>query len=180
MSQVLLDMYGIEGLEHLTRRLNRHYAWGVVTVQVITWVTLWSLSRHAAASTYALVGNLLLLVVVAFVTVREARGTPTWVTLIAAANVVLLLLATFVRMYWAYGAAKNWNITLSRWDAFYVAVGTLTTAGTGNISANSDFARRLLTLQMGLDFVILTFVVGIVIYNFTDRPKPLERAVSRG
>jgi hypothetical protein len=30
---------------------------------------------------------------------------------------------------------------------------------------------------MSLDFIILTFVVGLVIYKFTDRARPVEKAL---
>lgn len=43
------------------------------------------------------------------------------------------LLYTFSVLYWGYGSASNFSIPLSHLDAIYFAIGTLTTAGTGNI-----------------------------------------------
>ena len=48
-------------------------------------------------------------------------------------------------------------------DAIYFAIGTLTTAGTGNISATSETARGIQTMQMILGLVLITFAVTIVI-----------------
>ena len=79
-----------------------------------------------------------------------------------------LLLQLFSYMYWSYGAANNFNITLSHLDAFYFTLGTLTTAGTGNISAISETTRGLQTLQMGLGWGIIGFVVVLVLTRYSN------------
>lgn len=139
-----------------------------VGAQLALWTAFFRIPRHMAAGFLA--ANLVVAVLIAIQFVRLPRGMPTWLTLAGAANVALQLAATFAEMYWVYGTTQNWSRTLSRWDALYVAVGTLTTAGTGNLSATSELAHRLLTLQMGLDFAILTLVVGLVVHSFTARP----------
>jgi hypothetical protein len=88
------------------------------------------------------------------------------------ANVLLLLVGDFARLYWTYGATTNWNLRLSRWDALYVAMGTLTTAGTGGIQPHSEFARRLLTAQMGVDLVVFTLLAGVVVWKLTEGRPP--------
>jgi Ion channel len=96
------------------------------------------------------------------------------VTALFLAYVLSLLLQLFSYMYWAYGTTRNFSIRLSHLDSFYFALGTLTTAGTGNISAISETARRLQTLQMGLDLVLIGFVVALALArysNLLNRPQ---------
>ena len=68
----------------------------------------------------------------------------------------------FSALYWGYGETPNFSTGLTRLDAVYFSVGTLTTAGTGNISATSELARGLQTAQMVLDFALVVFAVAIV------------------
>lgn len=90
-----------------------------------------------------------------------------------------LILQLFSYMYWAYGATSDFSVSLSHLDAFYFSLGTLTTAGTGNISAISETARRLQSLQMGIDFILIGFVVVLVLTRYSNlldrpqRPKPI-------
>jgi hypothetical protein len=53
----------------------------------------------------------------------------------------------------------------------YVAVGTLTTAGTG-IVARTELARLLLTLQRCVDITLVTVLIGVVIHRLTPRNAP--------
>lgn len=69
------------------------------------------------------------------------------------------------------GSTSNFSIYLSRLDAVYFAVGTLTTAGTGNISATSDLARGLQTIQMALDLVLVVFAVGLILPRLSLKAK---------
>jgi Ion channel len=98
-------------------------------------------------------------------------------TALALVYVFSLLLQLFSYMYWAYGTAGNFNITLSHLDAFYFTLGTLTTAGTGNISSISETARGIQTLQMGLGWGLIAFVVVLILTrysNLLDRPQKLS------
>jgi hypothetical protein len=85
-----------------------------------------------------------------------------------------LVLQTFSLLYWAHGTARDLSEPLTHLDAFYFALGTFTTAGTGNLSPISQVARGLQTLQMGVDFVLIGFIVVLVMARYTnllDRPK---------
>jgi hypothetical protein len=85
-----------------------------------------------------------------------------------------LILQLFSYMYWSYGTIRNFNIDLSHLDSFYFVLGTLTTAGTGNISAISETARGLQTLQMAFDFILIGFVVVLILTRYSnlfDRPQ---------
>ena len=55
---------------------------------------------------------------------------------------------------------------LSHFDAFYFALGTLTT-GTGNISAISETSRRIQTAQMGIDFLLIGFIVALLVARYS-------------
>ena len=55
------------------------------------------------------------------------------------------------------------------------ALGTLTAAGTGNISAISETARGIQSLQMVLDLVIIGFVAALILARYSNllsRPQP--------
>lgn len=58
---------------------------------------------------------------------------------------------------------------MHQWDALYFTIGTLTTAGTGALQPASQFCRRLVTLQMIVDFVILAVVVTVVVARLAAR-----------
>lgn len=84
------------------------------------------------------------------------------------AYVLSLELQLFSYMYWSYGTTKGFSAPLSHLDAIYFALGTLTTAGTGNISAISETTRRLQALQMGLDLVLFGFVIALILARYSN------------
>jgi hypothetical protein len=88
-----------------------------------------------------------------------------------------LVLQIFSLLYWTYGTARDFSEPLTHLDGFYLALGTFTTAGTGNLSPISPAARGLQTLQMGVDFVLIGFIVVLVMARYTnllDRPKAAQ------
>lgn len=89
-------------------------------------------------------------------------------TAVAVTYVFSLILQLFSYMYWAYGTTRDFNANLSHLDSFYFALGTLSTAGTGNISAISETTRGLQTLQMGLDFILIGFVVVLILTRYSN------------
>jgi hypothetical protein len=78
----------------------------------------------------------------------------------------VILLEIFTQLYWSYGTSKNFSIPLSHLDALYFALGTLTT-GTGNISAISETSRRFQTAQMGIDFLLIGFIVALLVARYS-------------
>jgi hypothetical protein len=58
---------------------------------------------------------------------------------------------------------------LSRIDALFLTIGTLTTAGTGGIAAHTERARGMLTIQMTVDIVSVTLITGLVIARLSTR-----------
>jgi hypothetical protein len=79
-----------------------------------------------------------------------------------------LVLQLFSYVYWVHGTTKDFSVSLTHLDAFYLALGTFTTAGTGNISPISETARGLQALQMGLDFLLIAVVVVLATARYTS------------
>jgi len=80
---------------------------------------------------------------------------------------LVFYLLTFVSMfsliYWTYGTSHNFSTQLTHLDAIYFTIGTLSTAGTGNVVPVSELARGLQTLQMLLDLGFLLVAVTLVV-----------------
>jgi hypothetical protein len=57
---------------------------------------------------------------------------------------------------------------ISRADALYVAVGTLSTAGTGGLQPTSHLCRAIATTQMGFDLVILLLAIPLLVVRVSD------------
>jgi hypothetical protein len=79
------------------------------------------------------------------------------------------LVVVFSMSYWQIGSARDFGTPLTRVDAMYFTVGTLSTAGTGNLSAISERARKVQTLQMGLDLFLLVVGGGVIVARYTSR-----------
>jgi hypothetical protein len=114
--------------------------------------------------------------------IRIARGTKafTWVMGFVLLNAFLVLLIGFAGFYWRFGTTVNFNVTLSRLDALYFALGTLTTAGTGSITPISQLARGLVSIQMILDLMLVAVATTIVIARLSEwipKPEPLTDAL---
>lgn len=79
----------------------------------------------------------------------------------------------FSLVYWAYGTAKNFSVPLTRLDALYFTIGTLSSAGTGNLAPASQLARGIQTLQMILDLGFILVAVTLVVARLADvKAKP--------
>ena len=86
--------------------------------------------------------------------------------------VLFLLIGNFSLYYWNYGSTRNFSICLSHLDAVYFTLGTLSTAGTGTISATSELAIGLQSLQMLFDIAFLVFAAGMVVARFSESLPP--------
>jgi len=96
---------------------------------------------------------------------RAGVGLPTLgITLLSA---VSLTLANFSWFYWENGGRENFTSVLSHLDSVYFALGTLSTAGTGTLSAVSETARGIQAAQMAVDIGLTLFAVGVVVSRFT-------------
>jgi hypothetical protein len=76
---------------------------------------------------------------------------------------VLYLIWTFSFTYYLLGSPHYWSKELSHVDAIYVAVGTLTTAGSAGISASDDLTRGILIGQMVIDLLGVTVSLALIL-----------------
>jgi voltage-gated potassium channel len=84
---------------------------------------------------------------------------------------VLIFATTYFLMDHAQAAA--FGAHLSRIDAMYFSATVFTTVGFGNVAANSQVARVVVTVQMMLDLVIIGIVVrGVLSAIKTGRERP--------
>ena len=83
----------------------------------------------------------------------------------ALAVFVPLFLAIFASAYYLMGQAEpsSWSEPLSRLDAAYFAVTIFATVGFGDITAVSDTARAVTTIQMISDIVLVGLAARVVV-----------------
>jgi cadmium resistance protein CadD (predicted permease) len=81
---------------------------------------------------------------------------------------VWLLVTLFSNLYWGYWTSRNFSQPLTHLDALYFTVGTLTTAGTGNISAVSQLGRGIQLLQMALDLIVFVFAIAMLVARWSQ------------
>lgn len=184
MARTLGAAFVIAAIVSLVMRKRRPAGYLSATGYILLWpINLWfwqfSLTdradRHPVPHWYIwnAVYQIVLTGIVPLIVLCFRRFRPV-ITALFLAYMLSLVLQIFSYMYWAYGTTRNFNIRLSHLDSFYFALGTMTTAGTGNISAISETSRRLQTLQMGLDLVLIGFVVALVLARYSallSRPQ---------
>jgi hypothetical protein len=91
-----------------------------------------------------------------------------WVV-VASLNAIALLIGQFSIWYLAHGGPADWNVPLTRLDSLMVALGTFTTAGSGGITPQSEFARGLVTTQMGVDVLAAVVLFGLLVARLAAR-----------
>jgi hypothetical protein len=115
--------------------------------------------------------------VILVVLVIVSRERNSWLLAAEVLGLLILIAGMFSVLYWTYAAptdsygvstSTNFNIPLSRLDAVYFTMGTLSTAGTGNIVATSEAARNIQTIQMVIDFALVLIVVGIFVARLSS------------
>lgn len=92
----------------------------------------------------------------------------------------LLLIVDFSYFYWSHGTTQNFSEPLSHLGAIYFAVGTLTTAGTGGITATSSSTRGLQLLEMVLGLALIAFALAVVINRFAAGLNASKDSVGDG
>ena len=83
----------------------------------------------------------------------------------ALAGIAPLFLLLFAAVYFlmAEADAGNFNETLNRTDSLYFTVTIFATVGFGDITATSETARVLVTVQMILDLIVLGLGVRVFV-----------------
>jgi voltage-gated potassium channel len=105
---------------------------------------------------------------------RERGGTPARITrshypTLRAVEALALIVPLYVLFFaTAYFLTSRSNVAsfddpLTRVDAMYFSATVFTTVGFGDITANTQAARVLVTIQMMLDLVIIGLVVRLVV-----------------
>ena len=110
-------------------------------------------------------------IVVLGVLVTSFRDYPIWVLAMFVFVGFASLTLIFSAFYWEYGQYGNFNLRLSHLDAFYFTLGTLSTAGTGNIVATSEATRAVQSIQMVVDFGYILVVAGVLVSRLTFTTK---------
>jgi Ion channel len=128
---------------------------------VAAWVDQFHLLHRAPSVTYTDISPIVI-VAIAIALLIVLRFHPFWTTLLVL-YVFSELLLGFSHLYWNYGGGGNFSRPLSHLDSLYLAVGTLSTAGSGNISALTETAKRIQTVQMFVDLPLTLFAVAAVI-----------------
>ena len=87
---------------------------------------------------------------------------------------VLLFATTYFLM--ARANQSSFGVPLSRTDAMYFSSTVFTTVGFGDITAKSETARLVVTIQMWLDLVFLGLVVKLVVnaVKFSQQRRAVE------
>jgi hypothetical protein len=120
------------------------------------------------ASTESLTRLIVVLVMLALVVLLQLRTIrsahyPQLRAVEAVVIAIAVFLVLFALLYVGLTQADPANFTkpLDRASAFYFTVTVLTTVGFGDIAAESDLARLIVTIQMLLDLTLLAIVVRV-------------------
>lgn len=142
-------------------------------IQIILWTMFFNLSRKAGFP-FDPLGGLTVISVLAWtigcliVTARRIKGHA-WILGLALANSFLETIVIFAGFYWHFGTNGNFTASLSRVDALYFTLGTLTTAGTGTIAPESQMIRSLVGSQMILDLILVAGAAAIAVTRLAER-----------
>jgi hypothetical protein len=165
-------------------RINRpgiFFAWFSYPLQLIGWlVALFSIGRK-----YGIVFNPAWMLAV-YITLRAVlvakRGPISYLTkgviIWRIGNWFMMVVVLFAINYWDIGTAANFGAQLSKMDALYFSLGTMTTAGTGTIAPVSALARSLVSGQMILEFVFVSVAVTIAITSWSENSGQADQAVA--
>ncbi|HTZ91699.1 MAG TPA: ion channel [Streptosporangiaceae bacterium] len=142
----------------------------VIFVSALEWVGYILIERRLSPSTFSLVqysiGDALAVLWLGFVIVRRPNVSSirAIAMVVAAASIILV---NFSFSYYYIGATKNFSRPLTRLDAFYVALGNLTTAGSGDIYPISEKARALVSGQYVADVILFSGLISFLLWRFS-------------
>jgi hypothetical protein len=129
------------------------------------------LQRHAVIDTYVVVAVYVLtlsLFISGSIAMVRSRSSNLGIAAVFFMSVFFFLVGNFSYVYWSYGSTANFSVSLTRLDAIYFAIGTLTTAGTGNINATSELMRGIQALQMVLDLGLVVVALGVLVARLSS------------
>jgi hypothetical protein len=138
-----------------------------IALQSVVWAQLFSWDRSFYTGVTAIVVPTIIVLAQIFILINIREGLGIFGGAIILEGAFSVLIAAFAGLYWGYGTTSNFNIQLSHLDAIYFSIGTLTTAGTGNLVATSEIARSVQTVQMILDLLLIVFAVTIFLSSIS-------------
>jgi hypothetical protein len=150
------------------RRLEAALLARSVVVGVLLFVAyyLLPLNKPESFGVLLLVGGLILIAVVITWQVRAIQNSPFprlrgFQTLISG---IPLLLVVFAAVYYLTGLTEPDSFTqpMDKIDAMYFTVTVFSTVGFGDITAKSDLARTLVTVQMLVNLVVIGLVAKVI------------------
>jgi hypothetical protein len=133
---------------------------------VFWWLNLTQTHRVSVPGELIAIESVLLMYNIASVGFFAWRGATLPLLMLSLVSTLSQLLANFSWFYWLYGGVGNFTKPLTHLDAVYFAVGTLSTAGTGSLSATSETARGIQMAQMLLDLGLTLLVLGVVVARY--------------
>jgi hypothetical protein len=147
----------------VTKMLSRSIL--VALLIVVAYYAL-PLDRPADAGLIILIVGLLALAGILTWQIRMIVGSP-FPRIRAAETLIVgipLLLVVFASVYFLIGKAQvdSFSETMSKTDAMYFTVTVFSTVGFGDITAKSESARTLVTLQMLFNLVVFGLVAKLI------------------
>jgi Ion channel len=139
----------------------RRYLWPFALVWL--WTPVFVGPRYSGASWILIGEGCLVLMWVSAVINSIVLRLPVRTLIINVVVALLMLIAMFDGLYYGVGTKANFNKPLSKLDAMYFTVGTLTTAGTGNLVATGETSRALQLTEMVSGALLIVGGVGAVI-----------------
>jgi len=146
-----------------------------VTVLVVLYYVL-PFDRSADVATVAeiVVGCVVLIAIITWqvrMVTRSRYPGPRAVEALAFTIPLYLLLFATIYYLMGHATATSFTQSLTRTDALYFSVTVFTTVGFGDITAKSETARLVVTMQMVLDLLLL----GVVVRLFFNAVKRSQR-----
>lgn len=86
-------------------------------------------------------------------------------------NSFLLITVNFAVLCRIIGTPVNFNVGLSPIGALYFALGTLTTAGTGDVYPRSSLARAIVSWQMVLGFAFVAGALTLALARWGEKSR---------
>ena len=147
----------------ITKMLTRSIL--VALLIVVAYYAL-PLDRPADIGLVILVGGLLALAGILTWQIRMIVGSP-FPRIRAAETLVVgipLLLVVFASVYYLIGKAQvdSFSEAMSKTDAMYFTVTVFSTVGFGDITAKSELARTLVTIQMLFNLIVFGLVAKLI------------------
>jgi Ion channel len=147
----------------------------IVLLQVYLWQGFLTQTHRNPASPLLVTTDTAAIIAGVAILVFAARPEgPIAYLFLAFLNAASLLLVDFSFLYWSHGTTVNFSQRLSHLDAVYFTVGTLATAGTGNISATSEWSRGVQTAQMFVNMTFVLFGLGFLVSRLGTEHRPPE------